>query len=88
MSVVSYDSQKMADIAAQYKSAKAYFADIDNNIRQAIETIRANWTGDDADKANIDLVKIETALGNISDNLRNANAVVEDVLSNFGQLKY
>ena len=88
MGVISYNSDEMEAVATSYKSSLEEAQYIKTHMEKAVQTIRDNWKGDDAEMAEADLKAIETQVASIESNIQEIVNLITKVMGDFGQLNY
>ena len=88
MAVVSYDSSKMDNVVSGFNELSREINSISHDMMTAVARIQNNWKGDDAENAQTDLKAINSQMSNIQTNIDEVINALNQVISNFGQLKY
>lgn len=85
---ISFDKDKLSDLVEQFMIFKDAVRGADDSIKVQISQINNNWSGEEHDKAKVDLDNIINRMENIIEQTNSAFEVLSEVSAGFNTIKY
>lgn len=86
--VISFSKADLENVASEFVSLATLMSEKCSSIRDQVTTIRGNWSGDEFNKAEVNLTAIDTAINSLESNCEEIKKAVNKTSESFNSVKY